>query len=34
MKIRAVGPVLAIFLGYAVNAHAVALTLQGESADL
>lgn len=34
MKIRALGPALVIFLGYAVSAHAVALTLQGESADL
>jgi hypothetical protein len=34
MKIRALGPVLAVFLGYAVNAHAVAMSLQGQSGSL
>src|SRR5579885_2054330 len=34
MKIRALGPALALLLGYAVSAHAVSLTLQGEGASL
>ena len=34
MKIRAWGPLLAIFLGCAINAHAVSLSLQGQSASL
>ncbi len=34
MKIWALGPALALFLGYAASAQAVALTLQGQGASL
>jgi hypothetical protein len=34
MKIRAFCPALALFLGYAISAHAVSLTLQGQGASL